>query len=317
MQQTDFLDVTFNADNGKYWPYKKPNSQLQYIHTQSNHPPNIKKQLPKMIDKRLFGISYNQEEFDRAKPAYAQALDKSGYKQKLEFQTENSSRRRQRKRNITWFNPPFSDNVSTNIGRKFLNLLDKHFPPDHKLHPICNRSCVKVSYSCMPNMAAIIKQHNFNVASPRKTDETKLAENCNCRNKSNCPLNGNCLKNCVIYKATISSGNQRDLYYGSRSTAFKKRFNNHSSSFRHQRLEKSTELSKRVWEHKNKGRDYQIQWSVIKEAAPHRCGARICSLCLAEKLQIIKAKPEGLLNKRSELISKCRHKNNFLLKNVD
>ena len=99
---------------------------------------------------------------------------------KLEFQTENSSRRRQRKRNITWFNPPFSDNVSTNIGRKILNLLDKHFPPDHKLHPICNRSCVKVSYSCMPNMSAIIKQHNSNVASPRKTDETKLAENCNC-----------------------------------------------------------------------------------------------------------------------------------------
>ena len=168
MQQTDFLDVTFNADNGKYWPYKKPNSQLQYIHTQSNHPPNIKKQLPKMIEKRLSGISYNQEEFDRAKPAYAQALEKSGYKQKLEFQTENSSKRRQRKRNITWFNPPFSDNVSTNIGRKFLNLLDKHFPPDHKLHPICNRSCVKVSYSCMPNMAAIIKQHNSNVAAHGK-----------------------------------------------------------------------------------------------------------------------------------------------------
>ena len=59
-----------------------------------------------MIEKRLSGISYNQGEFDKAKPAYAQALEKSGYKQKLEFQTENS-RRRQRKWNITWFNPPF------------------------------------------------------------------------------------------------------------------------------------------------------------------------------------------------------------------
>ena len=77
MQQTDFLDVTFNADNGKYWPYKKPNSQLQYIiHTQSNDPPNIKKQLvTKMIEKRLSGKSCNQEEIDRAKPAYAQALE--------------------------------------------------------------------------------------------------------------------------------------------------------------------------------------------------------------------------------------------------
>ena len=107
MQQTDFLDVTFNADYGKYWPYKKPNSQLQCIHTQSNYPPNIKKQLPKMIEKRLSGISCNQEELDRAKPTYAQALEKSGYKQKLGFQTENSSRKRQ-KRTITWFNPPLA-----------------------------------------------------------------------------------------------------------------------------------------------------------------------------------------------------------------
>ena len=156
-----------------------------------------------------------------------------------------------------------------------------------------------------------------NVANPWKTDETKLAENCNCQNKSNCPLNKNCLKSCLIYKATISSENQRDVYYGLCSSAFKKRFNNHSSSFRHQRLEKSTELSTRVWEQTNKGHDYQTLWSVIKEAVPYRCGARICSLCLAEKLQIIKVKPEELLNKRSELISKCRHKNKFLLKNVD
>ena len=166
-------------------------------------------------------------------------------------------------------------------------------------------------------MAAIINLHYSNVANPRKTDETKLAENCNCRNKSNCPLNGNCLKSCLIYKATISSENKRDVYYGSCSTAVKKRFNNHSSLFRHQRLEKSTELSKQVWVHKNKGHNYQIQWNVIKEAASYRCGARICSLCLAEKLQIIKAKPEGQLKKRSELISKCRHKNKFLLKNVE
>ena len=120
----------------------------------------------------------------------------------------------------------------------------------------------------MPNMAAIIKLHNSNVTNPPKTDETKLAKNCNCRNKSNCPVNGNCVKSCIVYKATISSGNKRDDYNGSCSTAFKKRFNNHSSSFRNQRLEKSTELSKRVWEHKNKGHDYQIQWSVITLTKP-------------------------------------------------
>ena len=29
--------------------------------------------------------------------------------------------------NIIWFNPPFSRNVSTNVAKKFLQLLDKHF----------------------------------------------------------------------------------------------------------------------------------------------------------------------------------------------
>ena len=41
---------------------------------------------------------------------------------------------RKRNRNIIWFNLPFSKNVATKIGRYFLNLLNKHFPQDHKFH---------------------------------------------------------------------------------------------------------------------------------------------------------------------------------------
>ena len=41
-----------------------------------------------------------------------------------------------------------------------------------------------------------------------------------------------------------------------------------------------------------------------------------CLLCLYEKLEIINyPRPEELLKKRSEQISKCRHANNFLLRN--
>ena len=57
---------------------------------------------------------------------------------------------------IVWFNPPFSKNVATKIGRYFLNLLDKHFPQDHKFHKIFNRNNIKVSYSCMPNIKSAI-----------------------------------------------------------------------------------------------------------------------------------------------------------------
>ena len=38
--------------------------------------------------------------------------------------------------NIKWFNPPFSRNVSTNVAKTFLQLLDKHFPPSKSLHKI-------------------------------------------------------------------------------------------------------------------------------------------------------------------------------------
>ena len=37
----NYLDVTFNLNYGTFRPYHKPDDQIQYIHTESNHPPNI------------------------------------------------------------------------------------------------------------------------------------------------------------------------------------------------------------------------------------------------------------------------------------
>ena len=43
--------------------------------------------------------------------------------------SNNSSKQnRKMRRNIFWFNPPFSQNVKTNIGKMFLKLIRKHFP---------------------------------------------------------------------------------------------------------------------------------------------------------------------------------------------
>jgi hypothetical protein len=48
-----------------------------------------------------------------------------------------------RQRSIIWFiNPPSSKSVKTNIGRNFLTLIDKHFPPHNKHHNIFNRNTV-------------------------------------------------------------------------------------------------------------------------------------------------------------------------------
>ena len=45
----DYLDVTFHLKDGTYKPYHKPDHKISYINVQSNHPPNIIKQLPKTI----------------------------------------------------------------------------------------------------------------------------------------------------------------------------------------------------------------------------------------------------------------------------
>ena len=71
--------------------------------------------------------------------------------------------RKNRGTNIIWYNPPFSKIVKTNIEKKILHLLDKHFGRNHKYLKIFNCNNVKVSYSCMDNITNIISSHNKNV----------------------------------------------------------------------------------------------------------------------------------------------------------
>ena len=75
----DFLDITFNLNNGTFKPYKKPNDSLLYIKKSSNHPPQIIKQLPKIINDRLSKNSSNEEVFNESKGEYENALKQSGY----------------------------------------------------------------------------------------------------------------------------------------------------------------------------------------------------------------------------------------------
>ena len=92
---------------------------------------------------------------------YQEALDKAGYNHQLTFNdpppTTPPRTRRTRSRNVTWFNPPFSQSISTNIGQKFLKILDSCFPVGHELRQVINRNTVKISYSTMPNMGQQLK----------------------------------------------------------------------------------------------------------------------------------------------------------------
>ena len=97
-------------------------------------------------------------------------IDKSGYKDKLKYRANRdiASNKKQRKRNFIWFNPQYSKNVKTNIGRIFLNLIKKYFPLHHKFHKLFNKNTVKVSYSCTRNIKTIINSHNAKILFPKK-----------------------------------------------------------------------------------------------------------------------------------------------------
>ena len=268
-----------------------------------------------MISERISDRSCNKSEFDRAAPDYNKALDESGYKERLTFSTNPGTRRKTRTRNKIWFNPPFSLDVKSNIGKDFFRLLSKHFPSYHKYHKLFNKNTVKLSYSCMPNMEAILHSHNVQVQRKKEQADSSTEERlCNCRTKENCPLNGQCLKSCIVYKATVSKPSGDASYLGISETPFKERYYNHTKDFNNRKYATNTELSKLIWELKDSGEEYNISWEIAASASALRSGKGRCDLCCTEKLLIIMAAPGSIINKRDEMVSKCRHRNKFTLK---
>ena len=124
-----------------------------------------------------------------------------------------------RKRKIIWFNPPYSMNVKTNIGKIFLQLIKKHFPRHNNLHKIFNKNSVKVSFSCMGSVSSIIASHNHKVLRPQNSEQC----GCNCRSQPNFLLQNKCLTPKVIYQANVTnnSNNDENFYRGLAETPFK------------------------------------------------------------------------------------------------
>ena len=233
----------------------------------SNHPGNIIKNIPDMISKRLSSISSDERSFNETKHEYELALKKSGYQEKLEYQKPAQTKKiRQRKRNIVWFNPPFSSNVSTNIGQKFFSLIEKYFPRENPLHKIINRNTIKLSYSCMPNLQKIIKGHNKSVLNKKPNDGTSK---CNCLDKTKCPLNGNCLESSLVYKGNVKIIRTGEMhkYIGISNPPFKSRWLDHKKTFNHERYRSNTELSKLIWDLKDKNIEYSIDCEIITFAS--------------------------------------------------
>ena len=159
---TNFLDVTFDLTHGTYKPYRKPNDKPLYINCSSIHPPSILQELPHSINKRINTLSCDKQTFDTTAQEYNDALKQSNFNTRLNYQTQNTNddSRRNRTRNVLWYNHPYSKNASTNIARTFLQLIDKQFSPTNKLHKLFNLHTVRVSYSCRENTKSFISTHN-------------------------------------------------------------------------------------------------------------------------------------------------------------
>ena len=116
----NFLDVTFDLNNGKFKPYRKPNDDPLYINRHSNHPPSIIKQLPASINKRISALSVDEQTFHESAPIYQNALRHSNFDHKLDYMKQASQKTRgNRQRNIIWFNPLFSKNVKNKHRTQF------------------------------------------------------------------------------------------------------------------------------------------------------------------------------------------------------
>ena len=282
---------------------------------------------------------------------YEKALRKQNYKNvNFEYKTPETKEEREQKeikkkinrekgRDVLWFIPPYSCQVEsgTTVGKKFFEILDNCFPKEHSLHKIINRNMIKQSYRTMPNFDKIIKSMNKKVMreylhklneekdneiknSKKNRDRPKyiLKPNCNCDRSHPCPLEYNCNRTDVVYKAEIKSQNIQvdgNFYIGS-ACNFKSRWSNHIATFKNKEIKQDCSLKDFVWSLKERNIDFSIKWEVIKQSRSYLPGDKSCLLCLDEKIFIMdNEKNEKMINKDRFIGEKCQHRNKFLIQN--
>ena len=82
---TDFLDVTFGLKIDTYYPCRKQNNKIMYIHKPSNHPPSIINQIISTRSKQVSDISCVSDHFYKAAPHYNTALKKSDFNESIKY----------------------------------------------------------------------------------------------------------------------------------------------------------------------------------------------------------------------------------------
>ena len=129
-------------------------------------------------------------------------------------------------------------------------------------------------------------------------------------------LSQNCLINNIIYKAALTSTNphyKEKIYFDTAGTTFKLQCSNHQRSFKFLKYKIDTKLSNEVWRMKKSGQIPVITWEITRKCSPYNPNSKRWCLYLNEKLEIATYRVNTLLNKKADIISKCRHQNKYTL----
>ena len=100
------MDVAFNLQTGLHRLFKKATCNPIYLHKDSNHPMHVKKEFPQMIGRRITDLSSNKDVFEAEVGVYSSALKASGYNYELQYTEKTIPKKKSRRRNMIWFNPP-------------------------------------------------------------------------------------------------------------------------------------------------------------------------------------------------------------------
>ena len=273
-----------------------------------------------MISKRLSMLSSNEQVFNQECAVYNEGLRLAGYKDKVSYipGTEDQQPKRKRKRKIIYFLPPWNDAVRTPIGRNLFNLMKKHFKPNTLVGKLFNRNTIKIGYSNTPNMKAIVTSQNVKLLNHKPAGPTAAnPKRCDCRGGTdNCPVNGECQEQDVVYSSEVTANTGVRRYYGSCSTTFKARYGNHVSDSNLPHRRDATTLSAHKWSLKDNNINFTQTWKFEAHARSYSPEIGYCNLCLTEKYLLNRdLKAKNLINKRREVFRKCPHRAKFLLSN--
>ena len=317
-RRVEFLDVYLDLEKNEYGPYRKEGDTPIYVSRDSNHPRQVLENIPRSINNRLTRISCNEQIFNKDIKVYQDALTKSGHTHTLKYQPEevnsaSSVPKRNRSRKAIFFNPPFSKDVKTNVGQKFLQIMDKYFPKGNPLNKIFNRNSVKMSYRCTANLGQKISAHNAKILKVSTVQEVD-PKTCNCRNRNLCPLENKCLTKCCVYQAVVTRvDGVVDSYVGLTENTFKDRWTKHKSSFRTRNPKNASGLSRYIWKLEDDNIGYKLEWRVISQAKPFDPASGVCRLCIREKYFITFKPHMSTINSRNEIAGPCLHKASRLI----